>query len=276
MVNLVHEASLLRKIEDFAASGKIQDSIALTAQGVGSGLTAQSAEIKIRKLIPTTRQRLSAAKFYLDAIDNMNYVPYLGGQSSFSEEQKSLIDFSDSSLHVQISLLNPEPFPLIVFLLLQGFFSNLVSLEDCIAKIINITYDLIPSDERPSHVGKALGNKLPTALLTNHLRAFHAIGQNGKLDKKGSTFNIAREIRNELVHDDIDSVMISLSSISLSGSPAVPKLHFHNTFFPANTDPVNTEMITFCKDVYEKTVDFVNECYRLIRDDLQHSGVLPV
>ena len=96
-MNLTYENNLLQEINNLFASGKIQDSVGLTAQGTGSGLTAQEAKIKIQKLIPTTRQRLSAAKFYLDAMENMNYVPYLGSQSSFSEEQKSLIDFSDSS-----------------------------------------------------------------------------------------------------------------------------------------------------------------------------------
>ena len=275
-MNLIHENNLLQEINNLSASGKIQDSVTLTARGVGSGLTAQNAEIKIRKLIPTTRQRLSAAKFYLDAIEKMNYAPYLGRQSSFSEEQRSFIDFSDSNLHVEINLLNPDHFPLIIFLILQGFFSNLVSLEDCIAKIINIAYDLIPSDERPSDVGKALDSKIPKGNLVHHIRTFHAIRQDGKLDETGSRFNIAKKIRNELVHDDIDGVMVSLSSISLSGSPAVPKLHFHNSFFPVNIAPANTEMITFCQNVYDETISFVDECYRLICADLQQKGVLPV
>ncbi len=68
MVNLVHEASLLQKIEDFAANGKIQDSI---------GLTNRTVESKIQKLIPTTRQRINAAKFYLDLIERMDSDFYL-------------------------------------------------------------------------------------------------------------------------------------------------------------------------------------------------------
>ena len=275
-MNLTHENSLLQEINNLSASGKIQDSVALTAQAVGSGLTAQDAEIKIQKLIPTTRQRLRAAKFYLDAMENMNYAPYLESQSSFSQEQRSLIDFSDSNLRVEINLLNPDTFPLIVFLILQGFFSNLVSLEDCIAKIINIAYDLIPSDERPSDVGKALDSKILEGNLIHHLRTFHAISQDGKLDETGSRFNIAKKIRNKLVHDDIDGVMVSFSAISLSGSASAPKLHFHNSFFPANIAPANTEMIAFCQNVYDETISFVDECYRLIHADLEQSGVLPV
>ena len=277
MVNLTHENSLLQEINNLSASGKIQDSVALTAQGVGSGLTAQDAEIKIQKLIPTTRQRLSAAKFYLDAMENMNYAPYLGSQSSFSEEQKSLVNFSDSDLHVQINLLNPEPFPLIVFLVLQGFFSNLVSLEDCIAKIINIAYDLIPLDERPSDIGKALDSKIPNGNLISYLHAFHAINQDGKLDETGSPFNIAKKIRNKLVHDEIAEIVL-FPSLSLLGFSSNLDLYFNSSFFPAGTVPKHrdTDMIAFCKDVYQKTVDFVDKCYRLICDDLQHSGVLPV
>ena len=272
MVNLTYENNLLQEINNLSASGEIQDSVSLTTQGIGSGLTAQEAEIKIQKLVPTTRQRLSAAKFYLDAMVGMNCVPYLGSRSFSATEP--FIDFSDSNLQVQINLLNPDTFPLVVFIVLNGFFSNLVSLEDCVAKIINIAYDLIPSDERPSDIGKALNNKIPHGNLTTHLRTFHAIGQDGKMNETGCLFNIAKGIRNKLVHDDIDDVVIAFSSISLSGAPAVPKLHFHDTFFLPN--PANTEMITFCQNVYDETLNFVDECYKLIRDDLQHSGSLPV
>ena len=275
-MNLTHENSLLQEIDNLSASGKIQDSVASTAQGIGSGLTAQEAEIKIQRLIPTTRQRFNAAKFYLDAMANMNYAPYLGSQSTFSEEQKSLIDFSDRNLHVQINLLNPESLPLIVFLVLQGFFSNLVSLEDCIAKIINIVYDLLQDDRHSYKIRQKLENKIPNGNLTVHLLTFHAIGQNGKPDKTGSAFNIAKEIRNQLVHDDIAEVVF-FPTLSLLGLSDLD-LYFNNLFFPANTPPKHsdTEIIAFCKNVYQKTVDFVDECYRLIRDDLQHSGTLPV
>ena len=275
-MNLTHENSLLQEINNLSASGKIQDSVALTAQGTGSGLTAQEAEIKIQKLIPTTRQRLNATKFYLDAIENMNYAPYLESQSSLPEVQKPLIDFSDNDLEVQINLLNSEPFLLIVFVVLNGFFSNLVSLEDCVAKIINIVYDLLQDDDYSSKIGQELTKKIPGGNLTAHLHAFRAIGQDGKPDTTGSPFNIAREIRNKLVHDDIDNVMVSLSPISLSGFSQVPKLHFHDSFFPTNTNSTNTEMTTFCKEAYEGTIDFVDECYRLIHADLQRSGMLPV
>ena len=78
------------------------------------------------------------------------------------------------------------------------------------------------------------------------------------------------------MHDDIDGVMISSSSISLSGSPVVPKLHFRNSFFAPNTNSANTEMVAFCQNAYDETVNFVDECYRLIHTDLQQSGVLPV
>ncbi len=37
-----------------------------------------------------------------------------------------------------------------------------------------------------------------------------------------------------------------------------------------------TKIITFCKDVFQGTVGFVDNCYRLTCDDLQQSGVLPV
>lgn len=280
MVNLVHEASLLQKIEDFAANGKIQDSI---------GLTNRTVESKIQKLIPTTRQRINATKFYFDLIERMDSDFYLKIQTPPSPESettsllKPFIDFSDDvSLHVQIKLLENnntilrERSALVVFIILNGFFSNLVSLEDCIAKIINIVYDLIQTDDRSSDIRKALDNKLPTALLTSHLRTFHAIGQDGKIDKTGSLFNIAKAIRNQLIHDDMDRVMISFSPISLSGSASAPKLHFRNSFFVPNTDPANTEMIAFCQNVYDETIHYVDECYRLIHADIQQSGVLPV
>lgn len=289
MVNLIHEPSLLQKINELAAKRQIQNSVKLTTQGSGSGLTGEEAESKIKKLLPTTRQRINAIKFYLDLIECLDSDFYLKIQVPLPTESetvsplKPFIGFSDDdSLNVQIKLLENtgsilrERSALVVFIVLNGFFSNLVSLEDCMAKIINIVYDLIQVDERPSDIRKALNNKLPTALLTSHLRTFHAIGQDGKRDETGSPFNIAREIRNKLVHDDIDSVVVSFAPISLSGSASAPRLHFYNSFFAPGTDPADTEMIAFCKKAYNETVGFVNECYQLIRDDLQRSGTLPV
>ena len=171
MVKLTHETRLLDKIGDLAKNKKIYSSV---------GLAEQKVKSKLEKLIPTTRQRLNATKFYLDAIENMNYAPYLRSQPSSSEEETPLIDFSDSDLQVQINVSNSETFPLVVFIVLNGFFSNLVSLEDCIANIINMAYDLIPSEDRPSYIRQALDSKIPIAPLTTHLRTFHAIGQDGK------------------------------------------------------------------------------------------------
>ena len=280
MVNLKHEASLLQKIENFAANGKIQDSV---------GLTKRAVESKIQKLIPTTKQRINAARFYLDLIERMDSDFYLTIQAPPPTEAetvsllKPFIDFSDDgSVQVQIKFLKNnrsalrEKSALIVFIVLNGFFSNLVSLEDCVAKIINIVYDLLQNDRHGSRIRQELENKILNGNLISHLRAFHAISQDGKLDETGSPFNIAKRIRNRLVHDDIDGVVVSFSAISLSGSASSPKLHFHNSFFVPNTDPANTEVVTFCQNVYDETVKFVDECYRLIHSDLQRSGVLPV
>ena len=280
MVSLTHEERLLQEIGDLAAKGKIQSTV---------GLTAQDAETKIQKLISTTRQRVSATKFSLDLMERMDFDFYLAIQDpSLSKSEtlaplKHFINFSDnSSFDIQIELWENnyptlrEVSSLIVFFFLNGFFSNLVSLEDCIAKIINIVYDLSLSEGRPSYIRQALNNKVPNGDLTRYLRAFHAIGQDGKPDKTGSLFNIAKEIRNQLTHDDIDGVVISSSPISLSGSPAAPKLHFHNSFFPSNAVLTNTEMIAFCQNAYDEAVNFVDECYRLICANLQQSGVLPI
>ena len=280
MVNLGHEASLLQKIEDFAANGKIQNSI---------GLTKRTVESKIQKLIPTTKQRTNAAKFYLDLIERMDSDFYLKIQAPPSTESemvsplKPFIDFSDDgSVQVEIKLLENtnsilrEKSALIVFILLKGFFSNLVGSEDCVARIINIIYDLLQDDRFSYKIRQELANKTPNGTLTTHLFTFHAIGQDGKPDKTGSTFNIAREIRNKLVHDDIDDVMVSSSPISLSGAPSVPKLHFHNSFFAPNTDSANTEIIAFCQNAYDETISFIDECYRLICADLQQGGALPI
>ena len=282
MVNLTHEASLLQEIEDLATNQKIQDSV---------GLTAQEAKSSIEKLVQIIRQRFNAARFYFNAIQNMDSDFYLRIQNlsptelrlEWSLASKSFVNFTDNDFHVQINLLdNDDPtvlfenLALIVLLVLNGFFSNLVSLEDYIAKIINIAYDLTSSAKRPSEIRKALDNKMPNGNLIRHLRIFHAIGQNGKPDQTGSVFNIAKEIRNQLTHDDIDGIVVSFSAISLSGSASAPKLHFHNSFFAPNTNPANTEMIVFCQNVYDEAVNFVDECYRLICDDLQHSSALPV
>ena len=232
MVNLGHEASLLEKIDDFSANGKIQNSI---------GLTHRTVESKIQKLIPTTKQRTNAARFCLDLLERMDTDFYLRIQAPPSTETemvsplKPFIDLSDAdSVQVEINLLdntNPilrEKSALIVFILLNGFFSNLVGSDDCVMRIINIIYDLLQDDRFSYKIRQELAKKAPNGTLTTHLFAFHAIGQDGKPDKTGSTFNIAREIRNKIVHDDIDDVMVSLSPISLSGAPSVPKLHFHN------------------------------------------------
>ena len=193
MVNLTNENSLLQEINNLFESRKIHDSVALTTQAVGSGLTAEEAVIKIRKLIPTIRQRLSAAKFYLAAMENMNYAPDLERQSSLSEEQKPLIDFSDIDLYVQIDLLDLDAFPLVVFILLNGFFSNLVGSEDCVAKIINIVYDLMSYDSPYSsfHVRQGLEKKTRREHLTLHLRRLHAVSRKNKkdiIDEKGLPF----------------------------------------------------------------------------------------
>ena len=196
---------------------------------------------------------------------------------------KTIIDFSDhNSVDVQIELLKNkrntlrEKSSLVVFIVLNGFFSNLVSLDDCMAKIINIVYNLLQTDRQNYKVRQALINKMPNGKLTAHLRTFHAIDQAGSIDKTGSPFNIAREIRNQLIHDDIDSVVHPLSP--LSGFTTDPKLNFYNSFFPAHISPTspNTEVITFCKHVFQETVKFVDACYKLTCDDLQQSGVLPV
>ena len=281
-MNLTHENNLLQEINNLSASGKIQNSV---------GLTAQDAKSGIEKLVQIIRQRFNAAQFYFNAIQNLDTDFYLGIQTISSTElklewssaSKSFVNFTDNDFQVQIDLLNndnpatlSENLALIVLIVLNGFFSNLVSLEDYIAKVINITYDLISSEKQPSEIRKVLDNKMPHGNLVHHLRFFHAIGQDQKLDKTGSPFNIAKRIRNQLIHDDIDGVMISSSSISLSGSPTVPKLHFRNSFFPPNTDSADTEMIAFCQNAYDSTINFVDECYRLIWDDLQNSGSLPV
>ena len=284
MIHPIHEYSLMQEIKVLVAKGKIRDSVALTAstgQSSGSKLTAQAAEPEIKKLIPTIRQRLSAAKFYLDAIENMNYAPYLERQSSLSEEQKSLIDFSDIDLYVQIDLLNPDAFPLVVFILLNGFFSNLVGSEDCVAKVINIVYDLMSYDSpySSSHVRQGLEKKARREHLTLHLRRFHAVSRKNKkevIDKKGSPFNIAKEIRNQLTHDQIEEVIDFPPQFTLSGSPPDPNLYLKNSFFPNNSPLEDTEMIICCHRVFEETISFVDECYRLIERKLQRSGSLPV
>ena len=282
MVNLIHESSLLQKIGDLAASGKILDSVALTRRGDGSGLAAKGAETNIQKLIPTTRQRLNAARFYLDLMGSMDYTSYITSKFSLtterSTEQKPLIDFSDSDLHVQISLLNPDTFPLVVFLVLHGFFSNIVGSDDCVTKIINIVYDLLQDDRNGFKIRQQLENKIPNGLLTRHLHNFHMVSQSGNPNQKGFSFNIAKQIRNQLIHDYINDLVDFPTIFDLSGplEGSIFKLHFNPTFFPASIPRENTELTTFCNSVFKETVDFIDECYRLIHGKLQHSGTLPI
>ena len=268
MVDLTHENSLLQKIGDLAENRKIQNTV---------GLTAQDAETKIQKLIPTTHQRLNAARFYLDLMESVDYTPYIMSKFSLSPEQKPLIDFSDSDLHVQINLLNPDTFPLVIFIVLHGFFSNIVGSDDCVAKIINIVYGLLKNDRDGSKIRQELENKIPNGLLTRHLRNFHLVSRSGNPNQIGFSFNIAKQIRNQLTHDHIND-LVDFPTFDLSGplEGSIFKLHFNPTFFPADVRRENTELITFCDSVFKETVDFVDECYRLIHGKLQHSGVLPV
>lgn len=280
MVNLTHEQNLLQKIDNLASQNQIQNSVSLTPQDV---------ESKIERLVQQTKQRIKAVEFHLNLIESMDLDYYLQIQFSQPSEPedllpaKTFIDFlGQNSVDVQIGLLENkhntqlEESALVIFIVLNGFFSNLVSLDDCMAKIINIVYNLLQTDRQSYKVCSALENKMPNGNLTAHLRAFHAIDQFGNRDKTGSSFNIARQIRNQFIHDDIDSVVHPLSP--LSGVKSAPKLNFYNSFFPPNTPPTSPtiEVITFCKDVFQETVGFVDNCYRLICDDLQQSGVLPV
>ena len=280
MVNLTHEQILLQEIDILASQNQIQNSASLPPQDV---------ESKIVRLVQQTKQRIKAVEFHLNLIENMDfdyYLKILFPQPSEPEDllpPKTFIDFSGQDfVDVQVELLENkrntqrEESALVIFIVLNGFFSNLVSLDDCVAKIINIVYNLLQTNRQSYNVPQELKNKLPNSKLTAHLYTFYVIDQSGNRDKTGSPFNIAREIRNQLIHDDIDSVVHPLSP--LSGVTSDPKLHFYNSIFPPNTPPTSptTEVITFCKDVFQKTVGFVDNCYRLICDDLQQSGVLPV
>ena len=280
MVNLTNEASLLQKIEELATNGKIHSTVGLTDQDVRS---------KIKKLIPTTEQRINAAKFYLDLIEHVDSDFYLAIQAPPPTESetvsplKPFIDFSDDdSVQIEIKLLENnnstlrKKSALIVFVVLNGFFSNLAGSEDCVMRIINIIYDLIPDSRSSFQIRQKLENKAGREHLARHLRKFHAIDRNDVQNKKGSSFAIATTIRNQLTHDDIEDLMISSSSISLSGLSPEHKLLFHSRFFPDDIVPVNTEVITFCQSVFKETVDFVDECYRLIERKLQRSRVIPV
>lgn len=294
------EEHLLQEINNLAINGKIRDSV---------GLTAQKAGLTIQKLIPTTRQRLNAAKFHLDLIGNIDYASCLRGRPVRPTEQIPPIDFSNSDLQGKLSLLNPDilpslvflmlgnegdpgvqilelnpdTLPLIVFLILSGFFSHLVSSEDCLAKIINVVYDLVSYNKRSlgSDIRKKLKGKIPYGRLIRHLRSFYRITRNNGNEveaKKGSTFNIAKQIRNELTHDDITDIIDFPSAISLSGfvSDSDLKLYFRDSFFSAGVDQTNTEIITFCHSVFKETVVFIDECYKLILGKLRSSGHLPV
>ena len=283
MVNLTCEQSLLQEIEHLAGKGKIHDSAGLTKQVTGSMLTDEVAKSTLEKLIPTTRQRLNATKFYLDLMDHTDYAPYLIINDFPSTEQKPIIDFSGSNLIVEIKLVDIDTLYLVLFVVLHGFFSNLTGTEDCLAKVINIVYDLIPYDKHylGSDMRKKLKNKIPNGRLIHHLRTFHPITRKNGAEvehKKGSPFNISKLIRNKFTHDDITDIIEFPSTKNLSGAVADSnlKLFFDKDYFPANTPREDTEVITFCHKVFKETVDFVDECYKLILGKLRHSGCLPI
>ncbi len=300
MVNLAHESILLQKIEDFYTRGKIQGTV---------GLTVEQATLKIKQLIPTTSQRLNAVKFYLDSMENVDYVSCIRNRFSGIAEQKQSFVFSNSDFKGEINLLTPDALhsivfltfkdgkqqyiqslkmnqhtlPLIVFLVVSGFLSHLVSSEDCLSKIINIVYDLISYNKRyhGSDLRIKLKNKIPHGELTRHLCSFFALPQKIGQDienKIGSPFNISKQIRNRLTHDDITDIINFPSAISLSGfvDDSDLNLFFDKVFFPDNTMLDDTEIIAFCRSIFKETVKFIDDCYRLIHDKLRSSGKLPV
>lgn len=300
MVNLTHEDNLLQKINDLDANAKIQSSV---------GLTPRDAQLKIQKLIRTTRQRLNAAKFYLDSIGNIDYASCLRSQPSRLTEQKPPFVFSNSDFQGQINLLTPDALPSIVFLMLRdetlpsvqslkldsdtlplitflvfsGFFLHIVSTEDCLTKIINIVYNLAPYNKRylGFDIREKLKNKIPNGQLIRHLRSFYSVIQkNNRVveNHKGSPFNIAKQIRNQLTHDDLTDIIDFPPTVTLSGFVADSdlKLYFHNSFFPTNTRREDIEVITFCHSVFKDTQEFIDECYKLILGKLRSRGHLPV
>ena len=104
--------------------------------------------------------------------------------------------------------------------------------------MISVFYDL-PLDDRPGYVRKALNNKMPNGKLTLNLRAFHAIDQSGKPDPTGSPFNIASEIRHQLIHDEIEEIVffpsLSLLQVFRLRSPiCISTTHFFRmALFPS-------------------------------------------
>ena len=107
MVNLTHEASLLQKIEELATNPIVQNPVEVTAQ---------EAKSSIEKLVRITRQRFNAAKFYFNAIQNMDSDFYLGIQAisltelklEWSLASKSFVNFTDNDFHVKINLFEQQ------------------------------------------------------------------------------------------------------------------------------------------------------------------------
>ena len=137
----MHEQSLLQEIDNLASLNQIQNSV---------GLPSQDVELRIKRLIHITKQRIKAVEFHLNLIESMDYDYYLQIQFSPPSEPEDLlpskifIDYSgQNSVDVLIELLDNkhntlrEESALVVFIVLNGFFTNLVSLDDCVAKIIN-------------------------------------------------------------------------------------------------------------------------------------------
>ena len=276
MVNFTNEQNLLEEIEHLAGKGQIQDSAGLTQQVTGSMLTSGEAKSTLEKLIPTTRQRLSATKFYLDLMEHMDFNFNLSHYHSPPTEQKPVIDLQSRDIIFQIKLLNKDTFMLVLFVILNGFFSNLTGAEDCLTKIINIIYDLFEKRYNGINICQKLGKEIPTGKLTRHLRYFYAVNTKGQQNKKGTPFAIATEIRNQLIHDQIDDLVTFSSTYPLSGSSPKAKFNFHDSFFPENTDAQETEITAFCERVFKETEDFIDNCYKLIHSKLQSRGCLPV
>jgi hypothetical protein len=107
--------------------------------------------------------------------------------------------------------------------------------------------------------------------LTREIRTFHPS------TRDGSSFNIAKAIRNQLTHYILDVIDFPQLLTLYGHDPnSDRRCYFKSSFFPANTPKERMELVTFCSDVHNNTLSLIDSCYEIMHKKLHSKGCIPV
>ncbi len=272
MISFPHEQELLERIDNLYSRSRINPSANISPNDV--------KEI-IGKLVESTKQRLRVADAYLGMIHNLNGAPYLTRLYSSPPDSGQpitdpLVCCSNTDYQITIVPENNDAFCSFMCLVVDGFFSNVIGASDSFAKIVNILYNCVNSMNYIylHRVRVELVSSHPQARLTRLINTFHPDSNGGV----GSRFNTAKSIRNELTHDILD-VLDFPPPYAMYGRmlDSNPRFHFKERFFQLlNTSQEDRELTTFCSDIHQDIVLFIDQSYQLMRNKLRTTGRIPV